>query len=180
MQATTTRGEPHDQVVAWINTTDHPLTTTDPTAPLDDLAPLRDIGGQAELVGLGEATHGSSEIWTMKHRMVQYLVEHLGFTGFVLEVDWPIGQQLDAYVLHGTGDLHTILSFFPWNSQEVVDTLEWMRAYNADPQHPQKLRVAGMDIQTITPAMVDHVTTYVTTSAPDLLPQVQQAKPLRF
>jgi erythromycin esterase len=164
----------NDQVIEWINTSSHPLTTTDPAAPLDDLAALEAIVGEAEIVGLGEATHGSSEIWTMKHRMLEYLVEHMGFTGFVLEADWPVGQQLDKYVLQGTGDPHTILSSFPWNSPEVVDVFLWMRAYNADPQHPQKLRVAGMDMQSITPAMFDHVTTYIATSAPDLLPQVQQ------
>ena len=169
----------NDKVVKWINATAHPLETTDPAAPLDDLAPLENIVGQAEVVGLGEATHGSSEIWTIKQRMVRYLVEHMGFTGFVLEVDWPIGQQLDAYTLNGAGDPHTILASFPWNSQEVVSLFEWLRAYNADPQHPHKVRVSGMDVGSEmarpTTATFGSVTDYVQTNAPDLLPQVQQS-----
>jgi erythromycin esterase len=111
--------------------------------------------------------------------MVRYLVEHMGFTGFVLEVDWPIGQQLDEYTLNGAGDPHTILSSFPWNSQEVVSLFEWLRAYNADPQHPRKVRITGMDVGSEmarpTIATFGSVTGYVQTNAPDLLPQVQQS-----
>ena len=35
--------------------------------------------GNAQYVGLGENTHGSSEIFTMKFRLVKYLVTEMGF-----------------------------------------------------------------------------------------------------
>lgn len=34
--------------------------------------------GSAQYVGLGENTHGSSEIFTMKFRLVKYLVTEMG------------------------------------------------------------------------------------------------------
>lgn len=62
--------------------------TTNPTASLNDLKPLKDMVGSASIVGLGEATHGAHEVFTMKHRIVKYLVSEKGFTNLVLEEGW--------------------------------------------------------------------------------------------
>ncbi|MGE7596338.1 hypothetical protein ACQKM1_25735 [Peribacillus frigoritolerans] len=56
--------------------------TIDPKQALDDLKPLKDMIGNANYVGLGEATHGSSEIFMLMHLLVKYLVTELGFTNF--------------------------------------------------------------------------------------------------
>ncbi len=48
-------------VTAWIRQHATPLATTDPTAPLTDLAPLPQVVGDAQVVGLGESTHGAHE-----------------------------------------------------------------------------------------------------------------------
>ena len=56
----------------------------------------------------------------------------------------------------------------------------WIRAYNADPHHRNKVRVAAMDISSLTADMFDRVMRYVKVTKPDLLPQVQEAySPLR-
>jgi erythromycin esterase len=162
-------------VLDWIKSNAHPLTTTDPNAPLDDLQPLKSILGEAEIVGVGEATHGSHELWSMQHRILRYLVERMGFTGFVFEAPWPVGMQLDEYVLHGTGDLSAILApAWPLDSHELADVFRWIREYNASPDHPNKVRVAAMDISMLTPEMFDRVTQYVKNTDPGLLSQVRQ------
>jgi erythromycin esterase len=173
------RAERSDQieqpVLDWINSNAHPLTTTDPNGTLDDLEPLKSIVGAAVVVGLGEATHGSHELWTVRQRILRYLVERMGFTGFVLEAPWPVGQQLDEYVLHGNGDLSAILGpAWPLDSQEMADLFRWIRSYNAAPDHPNKVRIAAMDISLLTPEMFDRVTRYVKDTDPGLLSQVQQ------
>jgi erythromycin esterase len=164
----------NEVVIQWIKAASHPLTMTDPDGPLDDLAPLSAMVGRAEVVGLGEATHGSHEIWRVKQRMVQYLVRRLGFTAFVMETTAPIGRELDEYVLNDVGDPRTILSSFPWSCPEVVDVFVWMRTYNADRRHQWKLRVAGMELG-LTTEDVDQVTGDVATAAPDLVPVIRQA-----
>ena len=75
--------------------------TTNPTASLNDLKPLKDMVGSASIVGLGEATHGAHEVFTMKHRIVKYLVSEKGFTNLVLEEGWDRALELDRYVLTG-------------------------------------------------------------------------------
>jgi erythromycin esterase len=173
------RAEQSDQieqpVLDWIKSNAHPLTTTDPNGTLDDLEPLKSIVGAAEIVGLGEATHGSHELWTVRQRILRYLVERMGFTGFVLEAPWPVGVQLDEYVSHGNGDLSAILGpAWPLDSQEMADLFRWIRAYNAALDHPNKVRVAAMDISLLTPEMFDRVTRYVKGTDPSLLSQMQR------
>jgi erythromycin esterase len=137
---------------SWIKQHAIVLKTTDPRAPLDDLLPLQPLIGTASLVGLGEATHGSHEIFTMKHRLLEFLVERMGFTMFAMEGGWSAGEQINQYVLTGQGDAAQVLQqfgFWVWNTQEVLDLLKWMRAYNADSQHARKIAFAGFDCQII-------------------------------
>src|SRR5437588_8819615 len=136
----------------WIKQHAIVLNSTDPRASLDDLPPLQAVIGMASLVGLGEATHGSHEIFTMKHRLLEFLVEQMGFTMFAMEGSWSAGEQINRYVLTGQGDAATVLQQFHqwiWNTQEVLDMLHWMRAYNADSHHLQKISFAGFDCQLI-------------------------------
>ncbi|GAB7030089.1 erythromycin esterase family protein [Streptomyces sp. NPDC021749] len=65
----------------------HPLRSTEPGRSTADLRPLGAMTGDAKVVGLGEATHGSHEFFTMKERVFRCLVEEKGFTTFALELN---------------------------------------------------------------------------------------------
>ena len=91
-------------IVMWLEENVIPLTTTEPTENHDDLAFLSEMIGDARLVGLGEATHGSREFFTMKHRLVQYLVEEMGFTTFAIEANFPEAARINDYLHTGEGD----------------------------------------------------------------------------
>jgi erythromycin esterase-like protein len=82
--------------------------------------------------------------------MFRYLVEKHGFTVFALEASMPDCLAMDDYVLNGTGNPKEAVGlqgFWTWNTQEVLDLIIWMRKYNLDPKHKQKLRVVGFDMQ---------------------------------
>src|SRR5688500_17139156 len=64
----------------WVKRFAVPFATDQPETGFDDLAALASIVGEARVVSLGEATHGTREFFTMKHRMLEYLVENMGFT----------------------------------------------------------------------------------------------------
>jgi erythromycin esterase len=55
-----------------------PLTTTNPDSALDDLLPFQKVIGDAQIVAMGEATHGTREFFQLKHRMLEFLVEKMG------------------------------------------------------------------------------------------------------
>lgn len=54
--------------------------------------------GNARVVALGEATHGTAEFYDMRARITRELIERKGFTVVALEADWPEAQRLDRYV----------------------------------------------------------------------------------
>lgn len=163
----------------------HPLRSTAPGGPAEDLRPLDAMVGGATVVGLGEATHGSHEFFTMKDRVFRHLVEDKGFTTFAQEVSWTTGLRFDAYVRGGAGDVralvHRELAKTPWDTEEYVELLSWMRAYNAE--HPRRqLRFMGNDLNypRTGEELYDGVTDYVRRHEPDLLPRITELyAPLR-
>jgi erythromycin esterase len=140
--------------VAWVKERAIPIATSDPKAPLDDLRPLGTIVGDARIVSLGEGTHGTSEFFQMKHRLTEYLAREKGFTVFAIEANMPEARRVNEYVLTGRGDPRAALAgmyFWTWNTQEVLDMIEWMRAYNASGKG--RIEFWGFDLQTPNVAM---------------------------
>ncbi|WP_166345696.1 erythromycin esterase family protein [Phytoactinopolyspora limicola] len=166
-------------VVAELDQHAQPVASTNPTDPLDDLEPFGDMIGEATIIGVGEATHGSHEFRTLGHRLFRYLVDHHGFSTVSAELSWSTGLRLNHYVLTGQGDVRRILteelqreySFF--RTAEIVDLLEWMRAYNErDPDHP--IQIMGNDIGYAGPEVFDEVLTYIDEHHPALRPRFER------
>ncbi|MDT0397387.1 MULTISPECIES: erythromycin esterase family protein [Streptomyces] len=158
----------------------HPLRTVEPTGgAVEDLRPFGRAVGDAVIVGIGEAAHGSHDFVAFRHRALRYLVEEKGFRSFVLEADWSAGARIDHYLLTGRGDPARIMSeefqnaFLLLHSQEYLDMFRWMRAYNvAHPNDP--VRFAGNDNAYAGPELYDRVMDHVRRAHPDLLPAVTE------
>jgi erythromycin esterase len=145
-----TNRPPPAEVLAWIKARAIPLATAEAGHGFDDLEPLRAVVGGARLVTLGEATHGTREFFQMKHRMLEFLVEKLGFRAFAIEASFPETLAIDTYVRTGKGDPYMAVAaqgFWTWDTEEVVEMVRWMRRYNEDAAHKEKLRFLGMDMQ---------------------------------
>lgn len=162
-----------NQIAKWLEAHAKPLKTTNPTASLNDLKPLKDMVGSASIVGLGEATHGAHEVFTMKHRIVKYLVSEKGFTNLVLEEGWDRALELDRYVLTGKGNPSQHLTPV-FKTKEMLDLLDWIRQYNANPKHKSKVRVIGMDIQSVNENVYNNIIEYIKANNSKLLPRVEE------
>src|SRR5262245_3273128 len=57
-------------VTAWLRANAIPLRTAEPGGGFQDLEFLRSIIGNARIVSLGEATHGTREFFQLKHRLI--------------------------------------------------------------------------------------------------------------
>lgn len=139
-----------DEVVAWLKANAIRLKTVEPGSTFDDMMPLKARLKDARVVAMGEATHATREFFQFKHRMFEFLVEELGFTVFGMEANWPESLEVNAYVLEGKGDAREAvgrLAFAAWQTEEVLDLIGWMRQYNQDPAHTQKLKFYGFDMQ---------------------------------
>ncbi len=142
-------GDPTPEQKSWLLQTAIPFQTEKAGTGFDDLQPLRSLIGNARVVGLGEATHGTAEFFRMKHRLVEFLASEMGFTIFSIEANMPEAYALNDYVLTGRGDPKRLLQgmyFWTWNTQEVLDMVEWMRTFNASGRG--RIQFTGFDMQT--------------------------------
>ena len=133
--------------IAWLQKHAAPLATADPDVPDEALAVLKETVGDARLVGLGEATHGTAEFWQIRQKITRYLVEEMGFEAILFEAPLPNGLHLDRFVTEGIGtaeEAHRRLGY--WRYQEMRDLIEWVREYNLErsPTAPP-LRFLGYD-----------------------------------
>lgn len=167
-------------VTGWITHHAQPLHTIDPAAPLDDLAQLRRSVGDAQIVALGEATHGTAEQTALKHRTLRFLVEELGFRSIAWEDDWTLGIQVNEYLRTGEGDLAALIGQMStaWRSQEIARVLRWLRDYNAS--HADTVRFVGVEYYTTRALAYDAIEDHVATIAPERLHEARgHLHPLR-
>ena len=127
-----------------------------------DLAPFGSAVGDARIVALGEATLGTREFFQINHRLLEYLVKEKGFTIFAISANWQEANRLDLYVKYGEGDPKALLTgmLWPWNVEEVLDVIEWMREFNEAPGSHPTLRLAGFGIPpagAVIPQVVDYL-----------------------
>jgi erythromycin esterase len=136
--------------VLWLEANAIPFNTADPNSNLEDLMPLKKMIGNARIVALGEATHSTHEFFQMKYRMLEFLVQEMGFNTFAIEANWPEANLINTYLHTGLGDpaeLLKNLSLGIWNTQEMLGMIQWMRAYNENPSNTKKISFFGFDMQ---------------------------------
>ncbi len=158
--------DPAGAQLDWLRRHAVPLRGDAPELPCDDLVPVLRMVGNARLVGLGEGTHGTHEFTRVKQRLIRCLVEELGFTIVAAEVNGPEAARLDHYLLTGEGNPRALLPglrAWPWNTEEGLSVIEWLRAYNASGRGP--VRFLGFDMQYPAPAM-DSLLAFATRADP--------------
>ena len=163
--------------IDWIAAHALPLTSTEDLGLYDDLLPLRESLSDAKLVGLGEGTHGTREFFTLRLRMLEFLAAELGFTEFMFEFPYEEGRLLDKYVQTGEGDPAAVLARVyctPWNHQEMLDTIEWMRSWNRQ-GGARRVSFHGVDIHDgDARLLIDPILEQIARSHPSSLAQFEE------
>jgi erythromycin esterase len=118
------------------------------TSDFSDLEYLKTIVKDSKIIALGESTHGTSEFFKVKHRILQYGILELGVRVFILEDNQLVVEGINEYVLYGIGEAETVIKglFNVWNTEEMLQLIKWVRAYNI--AHPMVMvEFVGMDVQ---------------------------------
>ncbi|MGR4868176.1 erythromycin esterase family protein [Variovorax sp. LARHSF232] len=122
---------------------------------------LLDLIGDAHFVLLGEATHGTHEFYRERAAITRRLMEEKGFDAVAIEGDWPDAYRVNRFV-RGTGDDATardaLAGFkrFPtwmWRNTDVVDFVEWQRAFNAPRPAQEGTGFYGLDLYSLASSM---------------------------
>jgi erythromycin esterase-like protein len=103
----------------------------------DDTA-LFEIVGDASVVLIGEATHGTHEFYRARAEVTKRLIVDRGFNVVCIEGDWPDAYRVNRYVRGAGDDAEAIESLegferFPswmWRNPVVLDFIGWLRDYN--------------------------------------------------
>jgi erythromycin esterase-like protein len=110
-----------------------------PLAADDNLDALMAQIGDASLVLLGEASHGTREFYRLRADISKRLIVDCGFDAIAVEADWPDALQVSRYIGHDgsarTAD-EALSGFqrFPqwmWRNTETVEFVAWLRRHHA-------------------------------------------------
>ncbi|TAE74827.1 MAG: erythromycin esterase family protein [Verrucomicrobia bacterium] len=110
------------------------------TGELDQLDGLLEMIGDAGVVLLGEASHGTHEFYHLRAELTRRLIVEKDFAAVAVEADWPDAWRVNRYVLGDSDDCSAVEALrgferFPewmWRNTEVLDFVAWLRDHNAN------------------------------------------------
>jgi erythromycin esterase len=108
------------------------------------------IPDEAQIVALGEATHGNKEFQQLRLDVFQVLVEKYGVRAFALEGDFGGCEAINRYIHGEDGTAAEALSatgFAIYRTEEMENLVEWMRNYNMSAAQGDDLRFYGFDME---------------------------------
>lgn len=124
----------------------------------DDLDVLVDAVGDARFVLLGEASHGTSEFYSVRAELSKRLIERKGFSFLAVEGDWPSCYTLNRYIKQYPGapsnarEAMRDFNRWPtwmWANTEILSLMDWLRAYNAKRSTQEKIGFYGLDVYSL-------------------------------
>ena len=148
-----------------------------------DLDPLLDRIGDARIVLLGEASHGTHEYYTWRDRISRRLIAEKDFDFIAVEGDWPDCYTLNLYVkdwdapgASATEVLHAFARWptWMWANKEVAHLAEWLRDFNRTRSDELKVGFYGLDVYSLWES-IDVVTRYLERVDPALAERARRA-----
>ena len=137
-----------------------------------DLAPIIEAIGNAKIVMLGEASHGTSEFYTIRAELSKRLIQEKGFSLIAVEGDWPSSQQVNRFIKgygHSGKTAREVLQAFTrwptwmWANREIAAFIDWLKLHNEKSE--AKTGFYGIDIYSLWESM-DEVVHYLTHTNP--------------
>ncbi|MFE9689194.1 erythromycin esterase family protein [Micromonospora sp. NPDC005806] len=138
-----------------------------PLADPGDLDVLLDRIGDARVVMLGEASHGTHEFYTWRAAISRRLIEEKGFSFVAVEGDWPDCDRVDRSVRcqgAAPSDPRDALATFDrwptwmWANEEVIDFTRWLRTRNAGADEPDRAGFHGLDVYSLWESLREIIT----------------------
>ena len=141
------------RVVQAFNKVILPLQDADPTREFTELAPLDTVLAKAQVVGMGEGTHGTREFFRMKDRLFRYLVQKHGHQTIAFEANFGRAVIVNRFIhgqrtgLASAAEAAKSMYFWTWSTDEVRELLQWMKDYNIGKSADKQLSFYGFDCQ---------------------------------
>jgi erythromycin esterase-like protein len=133
-----------------------PLTGTP-----DDFRILMRRVGNAPVVLIGGASHGTHEFYRIRAQITKRLIAEKGFNAVAIEGDWPDAYRVNRFVRGRGTDPDASLALagfrrFPqwmWRNADVLDFVGWLRAYNDALPPMSRVGFYGLDLYSLHASM---------------------------
>jgi erythromycin esterase-like protein len=134
----------------------HPITGS-----ADDYDLLLELIGDAQVVLLGEASHGTHEFYRERARLTQRLIEEEGFVAVAVEADWPDAYRVNRWVRGCSDDRDAEEALgdfarFPrwmWRNRDVLDFVNWLESHNKAQGNGRQAGFYGLDLYSLFASM---------------------------
>jgi len=122
------------------------------------LQPLFERIGDARIVMLGEASHGTHEYYTWRAHITKRLVEEKGFNFIAVEGDWPDCYRLNRFVkgydLLNKSAFKALHAFdrwptWMWANWEIIALADWLQKHNTGLSANKKVGFYGLDVYSL-------------------------------
>lgn len=134
--------------------------SAEPLPDIDDdtFGAFFDRFGDARVVLLGEASHGTSEFYRARAAISKRLIAHLGFTIVAVEADWPDAATIDRYVRHrqkreGERQAFERFPIWMWRNREFDSFIRWIRRHNKGRDYEEMTGFYGLDLYNMSASM---------------------------
>jgi erythromycin esterase-like protein len=139
-----------------------------------DYDPLLELIGDARVVLIGEASHGTHEFYAERAEITKRLIEERDFGAVCIEGDWPDAYRVDCFV-RGRGDDRSAsdalegFKRFPtwmWRNEVVRDFVDWLHARNRERRVQYQAGFYGLDLYSMF-GSIEAVLSYLDRVDPD-------------
>jgi erythromycin esterase-like protein len=122
-----------------------------------DYDPLLQLVGDARVVMLGEASHGTREFYQERARITRRLIVEKNFSAVAVEADWPDAHRVNRWVrcvgsdqtgVEALGDFQRFPRWM-WRNGEVLAFIDWLREYNRPRDESQRAGFYGLDLYSL-------------------------------
>jgi erythromycin esterase-like protein len=122
-----------------------------------DIDAIADAIGDARIVLIGEASHGTHEFYAMRAAITRRLIETRGFRAVTIEGDWPDTRRVDRFVRGASSDADADMALsgfrrFPqwmWRNTVVLDFVRWLRRWNDARDESARCGFYGLDLYSL-------------------------------
>lgn len=142
-----------DRTVNLIRQNARPISET---AANDDA--LMDFIGDANIVLMGEASHGTHDFYYERAQISRRLVAEKGFSAIAVEADWPDAYRINRFVRgmgedltprEAVGDFRRFPTWM-WRNTDVLHFIDGLRQFNDNlPENSRKVGFYGLDLYSL-------------------------------
>jgi len=146
-----------------------------------NLQELTDRIGEASIVLIGEASHGTHEFYAVREQLTRCLIADHRFRIVALEADWPDALRAHRYVTGRSDDRSASEALggfrrFPrwmWRNRVMEDFCDWLEQWNQQQAPGDHAGIFGMDLYSLRESM-DSVMEYLRAVDPEAAIRARQ------